>query len=169
MSDRAEDGRYVEGHDIAGPGRPTKYRDEYAEQARRYCLLGATNDRLAELFEVAPSTISLWLVQIPAFSEAVKAGREIADAEVAESLFHRARGYEHDAVHFAPFNGEVVQTPYVKRYPPDTAAATLWLKNRQPALWRDKSDLELSGKVGTEPSDALSETMARIEAKLSGI
>jgi hypothetical protein len=34
--------------------------------------------------------------------------------------------------------GEIVITPTVKHYPPDTSAATLWLKNRQGAVWRDK-------------------------------
>jgi hypothetical protein len=35
-------------------------------------------------------------------------------------------------------HGEIVMTPTVKRYPPDTAAAIFWLKNRQRAKWRDK-------------------------------
>src|SRR5690349_17441895 len=74
-------------------GRPTLYRDEYPEQARKYCLLGATNADLARLFDVAGSTIDKWIAEIPAFSGAVKAGREEADAKVAESLFRRATGY----------------------------------------------------------------------------
>jgi hypothetical protein len=35
----------------------------------------------------------------------------------------------------------------VKCYPPDTAAASLWLRNRQPAKWRDKTDVEHSGGI----------------------
>ena len=30
--------------------------------------------------------------------------------------------------------------PYVEHYPPDTAAASLWLRNRQPKLWRERSE-----------------------------
>lgn len=32
-------------------GRPTKYRPEFAEQARKLCLLGATDKELADFFE----------------------------------------------------------------------------------------------------------------------
>ena len=28
--------------------------------------------------------------------------------------------------------------PYTEHYPPDTQAASLWLRNRQPRQWRDK-------------------------------
>ena len=37
---------------------------------------------------------------------------------------------------------------YVEHYPPDTTACIFWLKNRQPALWRDKVQQELSGPDG---------------------
>ncbi|WP_295448053.1 hypothetical protein [uncultured Thiodictyon sp.] len=33
-------------------------------------------------------------------------------------------------------------TEISKHYPPDTAAASLWLRNRQPALWWDKVEIE---------------------------
>ncbi|SDY78195.1 hypothetical protein [Nitrosomonas sp. Nm33] len=39
-------------------GRPTSYRPEYAEQAYKLCLLGATDKQLAEFFNVVESTIS---------------------------------------------------------------------------------------------------------------
>ena len=29
-------------------------------------------------------------------------------------------------------------TPIVKRYPPDTNAASLWLRNRHPAMWKER-------------------------------
>ena len=38
-------------------GRPTLYRPEYPDLARRLCLLGGTNDELASFFEVSRSTI----------------------------------------------------------------------------------------------------------------
>ena len=70
---------------LAKSGRPTKYQSEYAEQARKYCLLGATNERLAELFEVGVTTIDRWLAENDGFRGAVKAGRQEADARVASS------------------------------------------------------------------------------------
>lgn len=133
---------------MADVGRPTKYKEEYVELAFKFCLLGATNDKLAELFEVSPSTIDLWIAEHEEFSGSVKAARFQADAEVANSLYHRARGYSHNAVKIFQSKGdsgpEIV--PYIEHYPPDTAAAFIWLKNR--AGWKDKQ--ELTGADGRD-------------------
>lgn len=129
-------------------GRPTKYRPEYDALAFKFCLLGATNARLAEYFEVDQSTIDLWIKDIPSFSGSVKKGRVEADAEIAQSLYHRGKGYSHPDVHISNFQGEITQTPITKHYPPDTAAAFIWLKNR--SHWRDKQEVEHSGKLSLE-------------------
>lgn len=68
-------------------GRPTKYKEEYAEQARKLCLLGATDDKLADFFEVAVSTINNWKIDHPEFLESIRAGKHIADMEVADSAY----------------------------------------------------------------------------------
>ena len=124
-------------------GRPSSYKEEYAELAYKFCLLGATDARLAEMFEVDIATIHHWKTDVPEFLSAVKEGREWADANVAKSLYHRAIGYSHQeddirTVSVGSGRSEIVITPTVKHYPPDTGAATLWLKNRQPHIWRDK-------------------------------
>ena len=128
--------------------RPSKYKKEFAEQARKLCLLGATDKSLAEFFEVTESTINKWKVDHKEFSESIKKGKEIADAEVASKLFHRATGYEHPEDDIRSVNGEIVITPTVKHYAPDTTAAIFWLKNRQKDQWRDKQDHEHTGKDG---------------------
>ena len=129
-------------------GRPTKYKPEYAELAYKFCLLGANNDKLAQLFGVAGSTIDKWIAEVAEFSGKVQEGREIADAEIAHSLFHRAKGYQHPEDDIKMFQGQIIITPTVKHYPPDTGAATLWLKNRQGENWRDKVEQEVTGKNG---------------------
>jgi len=128
--------------------RPTKYKKEFAEQARKLCLLGATDKSLAEFFEVTESTINKWKVDHKEFSESIKKGKEIADAEVASKLYHRATGYEHQEDDIRSVNGEIVITPTVKHYAPDTTAAIFWFKNRKKAEWRDKQDHEVTGKDG---------------------
>jgi hypothetical protein len=75
----------------------------------------------------------------PKFSESIKAGKEYADANVASRLYERAMGYSHPEVHVSNYQGEITLTPLVKHYPPDTNAASLWLRNRQPQKWRDKT------------------------------
>ena len=71
-------------------GQPTKYKKEFAEQAYKYCLLGADDKKLAFLFEVSEATINNWKKAHKEFFESIKKGKEIADAEIASSLFHRA-------------------------------------------------------------------------------
>lgn len=125
-------------------GRPSAYRAEYAEQARKLCLLGATDKDLAEFFGVDERTINRWKDDHAGFCQSLKAGKEEADATVAERLYSRALGYSHKAVKiFMPANAEApVYADYVEHYPPDTTAAIFWLKNRRRAQWRDRQDVE---------------------------
>ncbi len=130
-----------------GQGRPTAYLPEYDEKARKYALLGLTNDEMADQFDVAPSTFRLWMSVHPSFSAAVKSGKGEADAEIVASLYHRAKGYSHPEDKVFISDGQPVIVPTVKHYPPDTAAAFIWLKNRQGKNWRDRQETEASGNV----------------------
>lgn len=128
--------------------RPTKYRAEFAEQARKLCRLGATDRELADFFEVQESSINNWKRDHPEFLEALKAGKGMADAEVAEKLFKRATGYSHEAVKIFNDQGAPMEVPYTEHYPPDTTACIFWLKNRRPDLWRDKVEQQLEHSGG---------------------
>lgn len=129
-------------------GRPSKYQPEFAEQALKLCRLGATDKELADFFQVNEDTVNEWKRVHPEFSESLKDGKALADAEVADKLFKRATGYEHKAVKIsANPNGDEHVTEYVERYPPDTTAAIFWLKNRRPDLWRDKTVQEHAGGI----------------------
>ena len=133
---------------MAKVGRPTSYKDDYAEQARKLCLLGATDKEMADFFGVEEKTINNWKADQPEFLQAITHGKEIADANVADRLYERAMGYEHPDTHVSNYQGDVTLTPLTKFYPPDTQAASLWLRNRQPKKWRDKQEHELTGKDG---------------------
>lgn len=132
-------------------GRPSKYRPEFAEQALKLCRLGATDADLADFFGIAESGLNRWKHDHPPFREALKRGKMMADAEVADSLYRRATGYEHDAVKIVADarSGAEHVVHYTERYPPDTTACIFWLKNRQRGMWRDKHDHEMTGKDGT--------------------
>ena len=123
-------------------GRPTKYKEEYAKQAEKICILGATDEFLADYFEVSVSTISNWKLDQPQFLEAIKKGKEEADAKVADALFNRAVGYAHPELKVFNNQGEIVTHECVKHYAPDPTAAIFWLKNRQPKVWRDKQEIK---------------------------
>ena len=127
-------------------GQPTSYKEKYNEQARKLCLLGATDKILADFFGVCEATINNWKNEHPKFLESLRAGKEIADANVANSLYQRACGYSHPETKIATFEGQITDTKeVVKHYPPDTNAALTWLKNRQGDKWRDKVEQEVSG------------------------
>jgi hypothetical protein len=131
-------------------GRPTKYDRTLCEQAYKLYLLKATDEEVSDFFGVHVDTLHEWRRVHKEFSEATTRGKLQADAEVAEKLRHRAIGYSHEAVKiFMPAGAaEPVYAKYTEHYPPDTAAASLWLRNRQPEKWRDKADLEHSGPNG---------------------
>jgi hypothetical protein len=129
-------------------GRPTSYRAEYAEQAYKLCLLGATDGKMGDFFGVSEQTINAWKLAHADFLESITRGKDGADAEIASALFHRAKGYSHPEVDIKVIASEIVQTPLTKHYPPDTQAASLWLRNRQPVLWRDKQEVEHSWTIG---------------------
>jgi hypothetical protein len=130
-------------------GRPSKFKPEFVEQARKLAQLGATDREIAEFFEVAESTLNLWKGEHPEFSESLKVGKDVADDRVEQALYRRALGYTHDAVKIAVnASGEVTQVPHVEHYAPDTTAAIFWLKNRRKDQWRDIKAQELSGPDG---------------------
>lgn len=135
----------------AKSGRPSSYRAEFAKQAEKLCKLGATDDDLADFFDVTITTIKNWKSRHPPFLAALKGGKEAADDRVERSLYQKAVGYTHDAVKIVTVAqgnnmGSVVESvPYREHVPPDTTACIFWLKNRRPDLWRDKVENKLSG------------------------
>lgn len=126
-------------------GRPTRYRAEYAEVAYGLCLLGATDEELAEYFKVTPQTVDNWKKRHPAFFESIKRGKVLADVEVTNALRQRALGYSHPEEKIFQHEGKIIRARTMKHYPPDTNAASLWLRNRQPGKWRDKVQQEHTG------------------------
>lgn len=119
-------------------GRPTKFKPEFIEQVAKLCKLGATDIEIADFFEVDVRTLYRWKTENDNFCQALKIAKDEADNRVERSLFARANGYEHNDVDIRVVEGQIVQTPIRKYYPPDTTAGIFWLKNRRSAEWRDK-------------------------------
>lgn len=139
-----------------GRGRPTDYKPEYADMARRFLLLkrGGTNEDLAKLFAKNIDTIYEWQKVHADFSEALRAGKEGADEQVANALHSRAIGatwteqqafklkvIEYDKVGRKVREVEKVEiVDLMRAAPPDTRACELWLNNRDPENWRQKPE-----------------------------
>lgn len=152
--------------------RPTKFKPEYNDQVEKLCKLGATDAQLADFFNVTEQTVNNWKAQFPEFFESIKRGKIQADIEIADSLFHRAKGYSHPDTK-AQFvqgkdGGKWEYAELIKHYPPDTAAAFIWLKNRQG--WADKQTVEHEGSIEhTGDSKEVGRRIrALVEAALAG-
>jgi hypothetical protein len=101
----------------------TKFKPEFVELARNYCLLGATDVDLATFFNTTDRSIRTWKERHPEFAEALELGKQVADANVVGALYSNALA------------GNVT-------------AQIFWLKNRRKDDWRDKQDVEHTGKNG---------------------
>lgn len=123
-------------------GRPSEYEKLNLDQVQILARKGFTDKELAEFFGVGVSTIYWWKNEHPAFLEALKLGKDEADRKVERSLFERATGYSHPDTHFSAHDGVVIQTPTIKQYPPNATSAIFWLKNRKPAEWREKLEVQ---------------------------
>lgn len=102
---------------------PSKYRAEFCKQAKRLCLLGATDQEMADFFEVAVTNLREWFNRHPQFGAAVRAGKMAADMNVATSLYRNA------------IRGNVMAQMY-------------WLNNRRRLNWRQRQDIEVTGANG---------------------
>lgn len=146
-------------------GRPSNFKPEYVEAAQKIAKLGATDEEIADFFNVHVRTLYRWKNDHEVFRQALKAGKVEADERVERALYHRAIGYEQQSVKiFMPAGAkEPVYADYVERIAPDTTAAIFWLKNRKPDEWRDMSRHEHTGAGGT-PLQIITTTMTPQEA-----
>lgn len=140
-----------------------KWKPEFVEQAKKLCRLGATNQEMADFFEVGRDTIQHWLRDNEEFKQACKDGKALADAKVAEALYRRALGYKAKAVKHFVDKGEILEAHYIEHYPPDTTACIFWLKNRRPDAWRDQISSQSPTGEKTEPI-SITDRLKLIEA-----
>lgn len=129
-------------------GRPTRFKDEYKGRVVAMAEMGLTDVEIGKAFGVSQQTVNSWKHKFPLFLESLKKGKAVADQKVVQSLYHRALGYSHPDTHIINFKGEIIITPIIKHYPPDTTACIFWLKNRDRENWRDKHETEITGKDG---------------------
>lgn len=124
-------------------GRPTRYKKEYARQAKLYCAkAGAIDEDLAELFDVTKQTIQNWKKAHPAFKNALDAGKAVSDDLVEQALYSRAIGATVIETKVGFYEGNATQEEIQRHYPPDVGACMSWLCNRRPEKWKRAPDAE---------------------------
>lgn len=129
-------------------GRKTTYNKTYHPKIiELLAQLGKINREIAKELGVSGKTLDNWIAKYPELLRAIKRGRAHIDDQVENALLRRALGAEHPEDKVFCNNGQIIVQPVIKHYPPDTAAAFIWLKNRRPDKWRDKHETEINGEV----------------------
>lgn len=127
-------------------GRPTKFKEEYIQEAKELTLLGYDSVRLAKHFGVHPSTFEEWKAKNKSFRETIQDAKDRYDsAQVENSLLKRAvTGYTITEVKVEEDReGRKKTTKTTREVPADTRAQMFWLSNRNPNRWRNKSKVEV--------------------------
>lgn len=101
------------------------------DKAKALYTLGMTDQQVADFFGVSKRSVEDWKKDHN-FSSPLKEWKDSADGEIEASLHMRAKGFT---------------DPSGRYYPPDPTSMIFWLKNRQPAKWREKVDVEHSGDL----------------------
>lgn len=140
-------------------GRKSSYSADFNELAYNFCLLGATDEQLAENFGISRNTLKSWKKKHQKFMASIKAGKKLADAEIARSLYERAHGAhwkEQQAFKCKDvtwegnhrIESEHIEVVWVERAaPPDTEACKVWLNNRNKENWRQKPEPLSDGTI----------------------
>ena len=102
---------------MAKVGRKTKY-DDFIDRkglilVEGWARDGLTDVQIAKNIGIQQSTFYDWKLKHAEFSEALKRSKDVADYEVENALFKKAKMG-------------------------DVTAQIFWLKNRKPKQWRDK-------------------------------
>ena len=135
---------------MAKLGRPSDYKPEYDEQVRKICALGANDKKLADFFNVSESTLNLWKLKHPTFSESLRLGKSEHDIRRVEaSLLNRALGYtvtETTEEVGENANGPSSKTITRERHiPADTSSIIFYLRNRMGKAWSNNPVIDDDG------------------------
>jgi hypothetical protein len=149
-------------------GQPTKFRKQFSRQVEKLYTFGLTDPQVCQALGITDPTLQAWKRAHEEFLSAVKRGKAEADAKVEKSLFQRACGYSHPDVDIRVVANQIVETPLVKHYPPDTVACIFWLKNRRSGEWRDRTEHTVEGPNGAPlVSSGLLAAAAALAVKMS--
>ena len=123
-----------------------QYNKDRPRQAFQLALLGLTDKQMAAVMDISTDTLNLWKRTRSRFLTMLTRGKMQADGQVAEALYKRAIGYSHKDVDIKVVDHQIIETPIIKYYPPDTQACKIWLALRQRANW---SEIQRSEVVNT--------------------
>lgn len=148
--------------------RPSKYESHVQPKLmliEAWARDGLTDEQIANNLGIALSSFYEYKKEYSEFADALKNGKETIDVMVENALLKSALGYEYTEEQVGK-DGVYEVKKYAQ---PNTTALIFWLKNRRPAAWRDKQDIEHSGKVTQEVSHDLKKLDPKELAQLERI
>lgn len=114
-------------------GRPSKFNDSLESVAIALAVKGHIDREIAEIIGVSESALNEHKKRKPDFHEALKLAKNDYDNSIVEqALLKRAIGLSIKETQIRNIDGKQVKTVIEKELPPDTAAMTLFLRNRMP-------------------------------------
>lgn len=133
-------------------GRPTKYTRDMPKRAAVCAARGFTHEEISQVLGICRDTFWEWRLKYPAFEKALIVPTRRANERVKRSLYERANGHVRITEQVVMERtgqyetaARVIEVRVAE--PPETGAISLWLRNRDHLNWRDKVDIETSGKV----------------------
>lgn len=127
--------------------------EEGLTRLRGWARDGYTQEQISDCIGISRSTLNVWISRYSDIADALKKGRDVADREIEDSLFKKAKGFRTEVkkpiklkkIIFDEVTGKKIEESEVIEYateevyiPPDTVAMIFWLKNRKPEQWREK-------------------------------
>ena len=145
-------------------GRPSDYDSVDLALVKKYADTGLSNEQIAHLLGICIATLYNYQRDFPEFLEALKGGKENPDDRIERALFERAAGYvaPEEKLFYDQNTGTFASQTIFRHYPPDTAAAFIWLKNRRGDRWKDRN-----GDDNQPPAD-ISKSLEAIANALLG-
>lgn len=133
---------------------------------------GLTEKDIAKNMRVSPASLREWKHRFEEIGEALKEGKDSADRVVENALYKSACGYTIKVrkpvkirqIDYDPTTGRKIretetwkQVEEQLHFPAQVTAQIFWLKNRKPAQWRDKTEVQ------TAPTNGVLESILAIE------
>jgi len=140
-----------------GKGRPKnsgeKWNPIYIEIVKELANEGYIESEIQRLIHISVATFNRWKKDHPEFLKALKEGKENPDKKVVKALYENALGGEYTTKKpivvsdGAQLGSHIEMVEVKERIPANVTAQIYWTKNRLPREWKDKQDIEHSGKM----------------------
>ena len=148
--------QYAKGN--KGGGAPTKYMPEYVDIAARLCEKGLIDGEIADVLGVCERTIHSWKLAHEEFSAALERSKGLVNDMVEQTLIMKAQGFERKVEKATASGKSVMINEY---FPPDFSSIKLWLQNRMPDVYRDRTEKNITHNISDGLRAALEDMSER--------